>query len=172
MAIGKRNGDAARSDIVSAMNVLSAMGTTSQMAHDLSAHNALAADFGTFRESVLKHTRELYPQTSFVCDTTPTKPPASLQSIGGNVMEVNIIKKVQPNYPQAAKNRRIQGIVEFAAMLNRQGATERLDLVKAPLALYDESYKTVTRWRYRPTLLNGQPVEVITDLIVTHTLSQ
>ncbi len=89
------------------------MATTSQMAHDLSAHNALPVDFGPFCDSLLKHTRELYPQTSLDCDTTPTKPPTGLQRIGGNVMEANLVKKVQPTYPQAAKNRRIQGTVEF-----------------------------------------------------------
>jgi hypothetical protein len=152
--------------------VLSAMATTSQMAHDLSAHNALPADFGPFCESALKHTRDLYSQTSLDCDATPAKPSGSLQRIGGNVMEANIIKKVQPTYPQAAKNRRIQGTVEFLALIDRQGVIERLDLVKAPLALYDESYKTVMQWRYRPTRLNGEPIEVITDLIVNYTLSQ
>ena len=152
--------------------VLSAMATTSQMARDLSAHNALPADFSPFCESLLKHTRELYPQTSLDCDTTPTKPPSGLQRIGGNVMEANLIKKVQPTYPQAAKNRRIQGTVEFTATIDRQGLIEDLELVKAPLALYDESYKAVMQWKYRPTLLNGQPVEVITDVIVNYTLSQ
>ncbi len=152
--------------------VLSAMATTSQMGHDLSSHNALPADFGPFCESLLKHTRELYPQTSLDCDATPAKPSGSLQRIGGNVMEANIIKKVQPTYPQAAKNRRIQGTVEFTAVIDRQGVIERLDLVRAPLALYEESYKTVMQWKYRPTLLNGQPVEVVTDLIVNYVLSQ
>ncbi len=152
--------------------VLSAMATTSQMAHDLSAHNALPADFGPFCESLLKHTRELYPQTSLDCDTTPTKPPSGLQRIGGNVMEANLIKKVQPTYPQAAKSRRIQGTVEFAATIDRQGVIEGLELVKAPLALYDESYKAVMQWKYRPTLLNGHAVDVITDVIVNYTLSQ
>ncbi len=152
--------------------VLSAMATTSQMAHDLSTHNALPADFGPFCESLLKHTRELYPQTSLDCDTTPTKPPAGLQRIGGNLMEANLIKKIQPSYPKAAKNRHIQGTVEFTAMIDRQGVIGDLELVKAPLALYDESYKAVLQWRYRPTLLNGQPVDVITDVIVNYTLSQ
>jgi TonB family protein len=152
--------------------VLSAMATTTQMAHDLSAHNALPADFSLFCESLLKHTRELYPQTSINCDTTPTKPPSGLQRIGGNLMEANLIKRVQPTYPQPAKNRRIQGTVEFTATIDRQGGIENLELVRAPLALYEESYGAVMQWKYRPTLLNGQPVEVITDVIVNYTLSR
>jgi TonB family protein len=152
--------------------VLSAMATTSQMAHDLSAHNALPADFGSFCESLLKHTRELYPQTSLDCDTTPTKPPVGQQRIGGNVMEANLIRKVQPSYPQAAKNRRIQGTVEFTATIDQQGIIENLELIRGPLALYDESYKAVMQWKYRPTMLNGVPVEIITDIIVNFTLSQ
>ena len=132
----------------------------------------LAADFGPFCDSLLKHTRGLYPQTSLDCDTTPTKPPSGAQRIGGKVMEANLAKKVQPQYPQAAKDRRIQGTVEFTATINKLGDIERFDLVKAPLALYDESYKTVMQWKYRPTKLNGQPVDVITDIIVNYTLSQ
>lgn len=152
--------------------VLSAMAATSQMAHDLSAHNALPAGFGPFCESLLKHTRELYPQTSLDCDTTPTKLPTGPQRIGGNVMEANLINKVQPHFPQEAKNRRIQGTVEFIATINRQGEIQNLELVKAPLVFYDESYKAVLQWKYRPTLLNGQPVDIITDIIVNYTLSQ
>ncbi len=152
--------------------VLSAMATTSQMAHDLSVHNALPSDFGPFCDSLLKHTRELYPQTSLDCATTPTKPSAGLQRIGGKVMEANIAKKVQPSYPQAAKNRHIQGTVEFTATINRQGDIDNLEVIRAPIALYDESYKTVMQWKYRPVKLNGQPVEVITDIIVNFTLSR
>ncbi len=152
--------------------VLSAMATTSQMAHDLSAHNALPADFSPFCESLLKHTRELYPQTSLDCDTTPTKPPTGPQRIGGKLMEVNLMKRVQPVYPQAAKDRRIQGTVEFTATIDGQGVIQNLALVRAPLAFYEESYRAVMQWKYRPTLLNGQPVDVITDIIVNYTLSR
>ncbi len=67
--------------------VLSAMATTSQMAHGLSAHNALPAEFSAFCESLLKHTRELYPQTSLDCDTASTEPPSGPILLGGAVMD-------------------------------------------------------------------------------------
>jgi protein TonB len=87
-------------------------------------------------------------------------------------MEAHLVKKVQPNYPAEAKQRGIQGVVEFAAIIGPDGKIEDLKLVKAPLALYRESRDAVRQWEYRPTLLNGQPVSVITNLVVNFTLHQ
>ncbi len=155
--------------------VLSGMATTTKMARDLTAHNTLPAGYAEYCEALLKHTRDLYPQTSFTCDTSPlpAKPPvAGAQRIGGNVMEANIIKRVQPRYPQSAKDRRIQGTVEFTATIGPDGTVQSLSLVRAPLAFYESAYDTVMQWQYRPTLLNGSPVTVITDIIVNYTLSR
>lgn len=90
----------------------------------------------------------------------------------GRISEANLIHKVVPVYPPLAKSARIQGSVEFTAMISKQGEIENLQLVHGHPLLVTAAREAVLQWRYRPTLLNGQPVEVITDIIVNFTLSQ
>jgi protein TonB len=98
----------------------------------------------------------------------PTGPVA----IGGRVAEANLIRKVQPVYPPLAKSARVQGTVEFTATISKEGNIENLTLVRGHPLLVNAAREAVLQWKYRPTLLNGQPVEVITDIIVNFTLSQ
>ena len=94
------------------------------------------------------------------------------QRIGGQVAEANLIRKVQPVYPPLAKSARVQGTVEFTAIISKEGNIENLHLVRGHPLLVNAAKEAVLQWKYRPTLLNGQPVEVITDIIVNFTLSQ
>jgi protein TonB len=104
----------------------------------------------------------------------PPKPkaPSGPVQIGGRVAEANLIRKVQPVYPPLAKSARVQGTVEFTAIIDKQGNIENLKLVRGHPLLVEAAKQAVLQWKYRPTLLNGQPVEVITDIIVNFTLSQ
>jgi hypothetical protein len=152
--------------------LLSAFETTSHLASELKARNQLPAGFPEYCNAMLKHTRDLYPQTSFTCDIAAPKRPTGIQTASGQVTEAKLTKRVQPIYPEAAKHKRLQGTVEFKAKLNTAGQIQDLELVRAPLPLYQTSYDTVLQWQYRPTLLNGVPVPVITDILVNFTLSQ
>jgi TonB family protein len=104
----------------------------------------------------------------------PPRMPASpgIQRIGGNVMEANLVKKVQPAYPPSAKAARVQGVVEFTAQIDKTGRVIQLDLVRGHPLLVNAARDAVMQWEYRPTLLNGQPVAVITDIIVNFILTQ
>src|SRR5207237_8711763 len=102
----------------------------------------------------------------------PNKAPAGPQRIGGNVAKANLIRKVQPVYPPLAKSARVQGTVEFTATISKDGNIENLVLVRGHPLLVNAAKEAVLQWKYRPTLLNGQPVEVITDIIVNFKLSQ
>ena len=104
----------------------------------------------------------------------PPKPkaPSGPQRIGGNVMEANLLKKIQPVYPPLAKSARVQGTVEFTATISKEGNIENLQLVRGHPLLVNAAKEAVLQWKYRPTMLNGSPVEVITDIIVNFTLSQ
>jgi protein TonB len=102
----------------------------------------------------------------------PQKAPVGPQRIGGQVMEANLIRRVQPIYPPLAKSARVQGTVEFTATISKEGNIENLQLVRGHPLLVNAARDAVLQWKYRPTLLNGQPVEVITDIIVNFTLSQ
>jgi protein TonB len=103
----------------------------------------------------------------------PPKPKTpSVVRIGGQVAEANLIRKVQPVYPPLAKSARVQGTVEFTAVISKEGNIENLQLVRGHPLLVQAAKEAVLQWKYRPTLLNGQPVTVVTDIIVNFTLSQ
>jgi protein TonB len=109
--------------------------------------------------------------------TPPPPPPVKAQThtairIGGGVSEANLIHRVQPVYPPAAKITHVEGIVEFTATISKQGAIENLQLVRGHPLLVNAAREAILQWRYRPTLLNGEPVEVITDIMVNFTLSR
>jgi protein TonB len=92
--------------------------------------------------------------------------------VGGNVQQANLIRKVTPVYPPLAKQARIQGTVRFTAIISRDGTIQNLQLVSGHPLLVPAAQEAVKQWVYRPTLLNGEPVEVITQIDVNFTLSQ
>ena len=98
--------------------------------------------------------------------TTPTR-----IRVGGNVQAINLINKVTPVYPQLAKQARIQGSVHFTAFIGKDGHIENLQLIGGHPLLVDAAQDAVKQWVYKPTLLNGQPVEVVTQIDVNFTLS-
>jgi TonB family protein len=104
---------------------------------------------------------------------TSTSPESGAQRIrvGGNVQAANLIKKVIPVYPPEAKSARIQGTVRFQAILARDGTVQSLQLVSGHPLLVKAARDAVQQWVYRPTLLNGEPVEVVTTVDVNFTLS-
>lgn len=99
------------------------------------------------------------------------KGPGGPVRVGGRVAQANLIERVQPIYPALAKSARVQGTVEFTATISKEGAIENLQLVRGHPLLVNAAREAVLKWRYRPTLLNGQPVEIITDIVVNFTLS-
>ena len=91
--------------------------------------------------------------------------------VGGNVQALNIISKVTPVYPPLAKQAKIQGTVRFTAYIAKDGHIENLELVSGHPLLAAAAQDAVKQWVYRPTLLNGDPVEVVTQIDVNFTLS-
>ena len=99
-------------------------------------------------------------------------PPSAAVRIGGGVSEANVIHRVQPLYPPLERTTHVEGIVEFTATISKEGTIENLQLVRGHPLLVRAAREAILQWRYRPTLLNGEPVEVITDIIVNFTLGQ
>jgi TonB family protein len=91
--------------------------------------------------------------------------------VGGNVAAVNLISKVQPVYPQLAKQARVQGSVHFTAIIGKDGHVQDLQLIGGHPLLVQAAQDAVKQWVYKPTLLNGDPVEVTTQIDVNFTLS-
>jgi len=106
-------------------------------------------------------------------EAAPVKPstPARIR-VGGNVQARNLVRKVVPRYPEEARRAGIQGIVRFQVTIGKDGLIQDLQLVSGDPALVQAAKDAVQQWVYKPTLLNGQPVEVLTVIDVNFTLSQ
>jgi TonB family protein len=92
--------------------------------------------------------------------------------VGGNVQAANLIQKVTPVYPEDAKRDRIQGVVRFTVTIGKDGTVQNLELVSGEPVLAQAAREAVQKWVYKPTLLNGDPVVVLTQVDVNFTLSQ
>lgn len=92
--------------------------------------------------------------------------------MGGNVT-VKILKhKVNPSYPQEARKDRIQGTVRLHVIIGRDGRVQHLELISGHPVLAKAAIEAVRQWGYRPTLLNGEPVEVDTVVDVVFSLAE
>ncbi len=90
--------------------------------------------------------------------------------VGGTVQANNLISQRQPVYPPLAKQARIQGVVKLNAVISKDGRVENLTVVSGHPLLIPAALEAVKEWIYKPTLLNGQPVEIITEIDVNFTL--
>jgi len=90
--------------------------------------------------------------------------------ISGGVMVGNLLLKTQPVYPPIAKAARVSGTVVLQASISKTGSIENLKVVSGPAMLQQSAIDAVRQWRYRPYLLNGEPVEVETTVNVIFTL--
>jgi protein TonB len=83
----------------------------------------------------------------------------------------NLIYRVQPIYPSLARQARIQGAVELRAIISKAGTIENLAVVSGHPMLVESAIEAVRQWRYRPYLLNHEPIEVETEITVNFVLS-
>lgn len=91
--------------------------------------------------------------------------------IGGNVEAARLVHEVQPEYPLLASQARIGGVVRLKAIIARDGTVEDLSLVSGQPLLVQAAMEAVKQWVYKPTYLNGVPVEVLTEVDVNFRLS-
>jgi periplasmic protein TonB len=87
------------------------------------------------------------------------------------MMEGNLIQKVQPAYPPLARAGRIQGPVVLRALISKTGTIEKVRVLSGPPLLVRAAVDAVSQWRYRPYRLNGEPLEVETQVTVNFILS-
>jgi protein TonB len=92
--------------------------------------------------------------------------------VGGAVIAASIINKTPPVYPQLAKSARVQGVVHLAAIISKDGTIQELHSLGGPALLIQAAMDAVKTWRYKPTMLNGEPVQVETTIDVNFTLNQ
>jgi protein TonB len=82
-----------------------------------------------------------------------------------------VLHKVQPVYPPLARTARVQGSVVLSAIIGKDGTIQNLHVVSGHPLLTQAALDAVKQWRYRPYILNGEPVEVDTQVTVNFTLS-
>jgi protein TonB len=103
----------------------------------------------------------------------PPPPAANNKRVRVASMEPSqLIHQVQPEYPRMAKQVHVQGVVEFTAVISKTGTIENLQLVHGHPLLVAAAREAILQWRYKPTLLGGEPVEVITNIVVNFTLNE
>lgn len=90
--------------------------------------------------------------------------------VGGQVEAARLIFQVKPEYPPLAKMARIQGTVRLEALISKDGTIENLKVLAGHPLLVKAAIDAVARWRYQPTLLNGDPVKVVTNIEVNFAL--
>ncbi|HEX4771209.1 MAG TPA: M56 family metallopeptidase [Bryobacteraceae bacterium] len=102
----------------------------------------------------------------------PDTPMASKPvQVEGADAQNNLIHKVNPTYPGAAKQNRVQGTVQIRALISKDGVPQELKILSSPSdELSESALFSVRQWRYRPTLVNGNPVEISTMVVVNYTL--
>ncbi len=92
--------------------------------------------------------------------------------IGGNVQTAKILRQVKPVYPPLARQARIAGVVRLEAVISRDGTIESLQVMSGHPLLAPAALEAVRQWLYQPTLLNGEPVEVLTEIEVHFNLAE
>jgi periplasmic protein TonB len=101
----------------------------------------------------------------------PNTPAAPLH-VGGSVQMAKLIRKVIPVYPALARAARISGVVHLIGIIANDGTIRNLQLIDGHPMLAHAALDAVEQWVYEPTLLNGEPVEVIAPIEVSFTLGR
>jgi protein TonB len=82
-----------------------------------------------------------------------------------------LITRVDPIYPRLAVGIRREGRVELHAVISTNGTIESLEVISGDPLFIQSALSAVRQWRYRPTILNGRPIEVDTHITVIYTLN-
>jgi len=102
----------------------------------------------------------------------PTPPPAPTHPVRlSHISEGSLIYKPQPVYPPLARTARVEGQVVLAALISKDGTIENLRVLAGHPMLVRSAIAAVTQWRYRPYILNNEPVEVETQITVNFSLA-
>jgi protein TonB len=110
------------------------------------------------------------PPTTPIAETH--QPPSAPLKVSEGVQMAMLMRKVIPDYPPLARSARISGVVRLIGTIGKDGTIRDLQLVSGHPLLSRAALEAVRQWIYKPTLLNGNPVEVIAPIEVNFTLGQ
>jgi periplasmic protein TonB len=97
-------------------------------------------------------------------------PPVANHVRVSRMMEGNLVRRVQPEYPPTARMAHVQGQVLLSAVISKAGTIEKVQVLSGHPLLVQSAVEAVKQWRYRPYILNDEPVEVETQITVNFTL--
>jgi TonB family protein len=92
--------------------------------------------------------------------------------VAGEIQQKKLVQQPAPEYPPLAKQARVQGVVRLSAVIGADGTVTSLSLITGHPLLVQAAMTAVRKWTYSPTLLNGNPVEVETEMDINFTLNQ
>ena len=105
----------------------------------------------------------------------PVSPPPTVPQrvpVTSTIQAARLVSRVQPIYPPLARQSRIEGSVVLHAVINKDGEVSELQVLSGHPLLVNAALDAVRQWRYSPTLLSGQALEVETTITVTFVLAQ
>jgi protein TonB len=103
---------------------------------------------------------------------TPESTPIKRIRVASRVAEANLIHDVAPQYPPEAGRARVEGTVVLMAVIGKDGSVQDVRVESGLPLLAQAAIDAVKQWRYRPYLLNGEPVEVDSRITINFTLSR
>jgi periplasmic protein TonB len=106
--------------------------------------------------------------TRLVMPAAPPKPTHAFRT--SSMLEGSLIRRVDPVYPSLARNARVQGSVVLFATISTAGMIENLRVLSGHPLLVSAAIDAVKQWRYRPYILNGEPIQVQTEITVNFVL--
>jgi periplasmic protein TonB len=98
------------------------------------------------------------------------KPPEPPVTIGGDVLAGKLIFKVDPVYPHLAQVARVSGPVILEAIVDEEGSVIQIKVLSGHILLRDAALEAVKRWKYSPTILNGEPIKVQSAITINFNL--
>jgi periplasmic protein TonB len=110
-------------------------------------------------------------ETAKPMENTPAPAAPIRTKLGGVVLAGKLISQIDPVYPEIARRMRVQGVVELMAVVGTDGRIRELKLISGNPLLTQAALDAVRRWVYRPTYLNGDPVEVMAPVTVSFKLN-
>lgn len=108
--------------------------------------------------------------SNIVSNGTTAQPVLQTLNISQGVSQGLLLKKVQPIYPKTALTMHIEGAVELQATISKSGAITALKVIKGDPQLSRAAADAVKQWKYKPYMLDGEPVEIQTQITVVFKL--
>jgi protein TonB len=100
----------------------------------------------------------------------PPELKSQISKQGASLQIGQLISRVEPTYPDDAQRQRIEGVVKLRAIIARDGSIQDIDQTSGPPLLVAAAANAVRQWHYKPTSLDGQPVEATESITVTFRL--